>query len=170
MQVSNPRHACTLTPAGRNLGCASNERLRILRYNGHAQISEDATLQAGRPISPHLQIYRWYLSMVMSILHRASGITLAAGLVLLTIWLMSLASGPHAFGVMRSLTDSWFGGLVLFGYTVVLAYHMSNGIRHLAWDAGYGFKPEVFRKTGLAVLASTAVLTILTWIIVLAIA
>ena len=124
-------------------------------------------MQAGRPISPHLQIYRWYLSMVMSIMNRATGIALSVGLVQLAVWLISLASGPHSFATMRSITGSWFGMLVLFLLTIAWAYHLLNGVRHLAWDAGYGFHPKEFRRTGIAVLVGTAVITVVVWIAVL---
>jgi succinate dehydrogenase / fumarate reductase, cytochrome b subunit len=128
---------------------------------------EEAILQAGRPISPHLQIYRWYLSMMMSIMNRATGIALSVGLVLLAVWLISLASGPHSFATVRSITGSWFGMLVLFLLTIAWAYHLLNGVRHLAWDAGYGFHPKEFRRTGIAVLVGTAVITVVVWIAVL---
>lgn len=123
-------------------------------------------MAAERPLSPHLGIYRWYFTMALSIAHRASGIALAAGLVLLTWWLLALASGPEAFASIHWLVDSWFGGLVLFGYTFVLFYHFGNGVRHLGWDMGYGFDLETARMSGYAVLAFAAVMTLLVWIIV----
>lgn len=134
------------------------------------QISEDAIVQAGRPLSPHLQIYRWYLTMALSILHRATGIALSLGLLLLTWWLVALAAGPETFGTIRAVMDNWFGGLVLFGFTAALAYHLCNGIRHLFWDAGYGFDPAVAKQTGIVVLAAAAILTVLVWIAVLIVA
>ena len=121
-----------------------------------------------RPLSPHLQIYRWYFTMALSIAHRVTGVALAVGLVLLTWWLVALASGPESFGTIQGIVDSWFGGLVLFGYTFVLFYHFGNGIRHLVWDAGYGFDIDVARFSGMLVLAFAAVMTILVWIIVAA--
>ncbi len=125
---------------------------------------EDAIVQAKRPISPHLQIYRWYASMMMSILHRATGIALSVALLLLVWWLVALASGPAAFDRVHSLAGSWFGLLVMFGITVAWAYHLLNGIRHLTWDAGYGFHPVQFRRTGMMVAAGTGILTIVIWI------
>ena len=122
--------------------------------------------KAARPLSPHLQIYRWYLTMALSIAHRASGVALAFGLLLLSWWLLALASGPEAFAIVEWWKDSILGVLVLFGYTVVLTYHLGNGIRHLFWDAGYGFDPDVARQSGLMVLAFTAVATILIWLII----
>ncbi len=119
-----------------------------------------------RPLSPHLQIYKWYLTMALSILHRASGVGLALGLVLLTWWLLALASGPEAFATVQAVVDSWFGVLVLFGYTAVRFYHLGNGVRHLVWDAGYGFDLEVAKNSGIAVLAFAGIMTVLTWLVV----
>ncbi|WP_322100037.1 succinate dehydrogenase, cytochrome b556 subunit [Geminicoccus roseus] len=124
-------------------------------------------MQANRPLSPHLQIYRWYLSMVMSIMNRVTGIALSVGLVLLAWWLVALASGPEAFDTVHSLAGSWFGLLVLFGFSAAWAYHLLSGIRHLAWDAGYGFDKHVTHKVGIVVLGGTAALTILVWVAVL---
>ncbi|HSA79429.1 MAG TPA: succinate dehydrogenase, cytochrome b556 subunit [Geminicoccaceae bacterium] len=117
-----------------------------------------------RPLSPHLQIYRWYLTMALSIGHRVSGIGLALGLLLLTWWLLALASGPEAFATVEAVKDSWIGVLVLFGYTFVLFYHLGNGIRHLVWDAGYGFDIRVAAQSGLAVLAFAGAMTLLVWL------
>lgn len=122
--------------------------------------------KAERPLSPHLQVFRWYFTMALSIAHRATGIAMAVGLVFLTWWLTALASGPDAFGVVHAIVDSWFGTLVLLGYTFVLFYHMGNGVRHLVWDAGYGYDVEVARRSGIAVLVFAGVMTVLTWIVV----
>ncbi|HEX2526028.1 MAG TPA: succinate dehydrogenase, cytochrome b556 subunit [Geminicoccus sp.] len=127
-------------------------------------------MQPSRPISPHLQIYRWYASMIMSIMNRATGLALTVAVIGLAVWLLCLASGPRAFAAVQSFLGSWFGILVLFGFTIVWAYHMLNGIRHLAWDAGYGFHPKEFRRTGIAVLIGTAATTVLVWLAVLIVA
>jgi succinate dehydrogenase / fumarate reductase cytochrome b subunit len=124
--------------------------------------------QAARPLSPHLQIYRWYFTMALSIAHRASGVALAAGLVLLTWWLVALASGPDYFALVQGVMDNILGGLILFGYTFVLLYHLANGIRHLAWDAGWGFEKEQARQSGMLVLAAAGGLTLLVWMLILA--
>jgi succinate dehydrogenase cytochrome b subunit len=118
-----------------------------------------------RPLSPHLQIYRWYLTMALSIGHRVTGIGLALGLVLLTWWLLALASGPAAFATVQAAMRSWPGALVLFIYTFVLFYHLGNGIRHLVWDAGYGFDIEVAARSGIAVLVFAGVATVLVWLL-----
>lgn len=117
-----------------------------------------------RPLSPHLQVYRWYFTMALSIGHRVTGVGLALGLVLLTWWLLALASGPDAFATVQAVMHNWIGVLVLFIYTFVLFYHLANGVRHLAWDAGYGFELPVAISSGVAVLGAAGVLTIVFWI------
>jgi succinate dehydrogenase / fumarate reductase cytochrome b subunit len=120
--------------------------------------------RADRPLSPHLQIFRWYFTMALSIAHRVTGIGLAAGLILLTWWLLALASGPEAFAAAQTVVHSWFGVLILFLWTFALFYHMGNGIRHLVWDFGYGFDLEVARRSGIAVLVFAGVMTVVTWL------
>jgi succinate dehydrogenase / fumarate reductase cytochrome b subunit len=122
--------------------------------------------RADRPLSPHLQIYRWYFTMALSIAHRATGIGLAAGLVLLTWWLLALASGPEAFATVQAVTGSWIGVLVLFLWTFALFYHMGNGVRHLVWDFGYGFDLDVARYSGIAVLVFAGAMTVIVWLVV----
>ncbi|MBP5858470.1 succinate dehydrogenase, cytochrome b556 subunit [Marivibrio halodurans] len=117
-----------------------------------------------RPLSPHLQIYRWQWTMLYSILHRATGIALSAGTLLLVWWLLALASGPEAFAVVQGFIGSIIGQIMLFGWTWSLMYHLGNGIRHLVWDAGYGFDLDVAQKSGHGVAALTGALTILIWI------
>ena len=119
-----------------------------------------------RPVSPHLQIYRWYFTMALSIGHRVTGIGLALGLVLLTWWLLALASGPDAFATVQAVMRSWFGVLVLFGYTFVLFYHLANGVRHLVWDAGYGLELRPAIASGIAVLAFAGAATVLLWLVI----
>jgi succinate dehydrogenase / fumarate reductase, cytochrome b subunit len=123
--------------------------------------------RADRPMSPHLQIYRWYPTMLLSIAHRVTGAALAAGLLLLTWWLVALASGPEAFARVQWLVDSWLGGLVLFVYTYVAFHHCLSGIRHLAWDAGYGFELGAAYRSGYAVVIGAAALTLIAWIAIL---
>ncbi|MCX8100830.1 MAG: succinate dehydrogenase, cytochrome b556 subunit [Geminicoccaceae bacterium] len=124
--------------------------------------------RAERPLSPHVQIFRWYFTMALSIAHRISGVGLAIGLVLLTWWLTALARGPEAFAEVQAATDHVLGGFVLFAYTFVMFYHLGNGIRHLAWDLGYGFEKDETYRSGVAVLAFAAVATLLVWIALLA--
>lgn len=92
-----------------------------------------------RPLSPHIQIYRWTLTMMLSILHRATGLVLYAGTALLAWWLLAAASGPEAYSQVQAVSAAWYGRLVLFGYTWALFHHMFGGIRHFIWDTGRGF-------------------------------
>lgn len=118
-----------------------------------------------RPLSPHLQIYRWQLTSVLSILHRATGIALAGGAVLLVWWLIALASGPKAFAGIGAALGSILGRTLLFGWTLCFFYHFANGIRHLWWDTGRGMDiPSVYRS-GWAVIAFTAVASLVAWTI-----
>jgi succinate dehydrogenase / fumarate reductase, cytochrome b subunit len=119
---------------------------------------------ADRPLSPHLQIYRWQLTSVLSILHRASGVALSAGTILLVWWLIAAASGPETYEGVQEFLGSWIGLLLLFGWTLSLFYHLCNGIRHLAWDTGWGLEIRTAHVTGYAVLAATAVLTVVAWL------
>jgi len=121
-----------------------------------------------RPLSPHLQIYRWYFTMALSILHRASGVALSAGLVLFCWWLVAMASGPEAFATFQAIAGSIFGQLVLFGVTLTGFYHLGNGIRHLFWDMGYGLNVQAAHTSGYVLVAGSVVLTLLTWVTLLA--
>lgn len=123
------------------------------------------TARIDRPLSPHLQTYRWTLTMAMSIVHRATGIALYFGTILLAWWLMAVASGPGAYGIFSSFIGSWFGRLVLFGYTWALMHHLLSGIRHFVWDLGYGFGPSEREGLAWAALIGGIVLTVLIWII-----
>ena len=118
----------------------------------------------GRPLSPHLQIYRWQLTSVLSILHRGTGLALGVGSVLLVAWLIAVAAGPDAYAGAQWFAGSWLGRLLLFGWTAAFFYHLANGVRHLAWDAGLGFELPAVYRTGWAVVVITAVLTLVSWI------
>jgi succinate dehydrogenase / fumarate reductase cytochrome b subunit len=118
-----------------------------------------------RPISPHLQVYRPQITSVTSILHRASGVFLGLGAVILSLWLAAAATSAHAFGWAQAAVDSILGLIVLFIFTLALFYHFCNGMRHLAWDAGYGFDLPTLHRTGVLVFVATVVLTVLFWII-----
>lgn len=119
---------------------------------------------SSRPLSPHLQIYRWPLTMLTSILHRVTGIVVSAGAVLLTAWLVAAANGPDTYNVMREALASILGRIVLLGLTLSLVYHLLNGIRHLAWDTGAGFKLPTARLTGYLVFLGTILLTAGIWL------
>ncbi|MCS6877295.1 MAG: succinate dehydrogenase, cytochrome b556 subunit [Geminicoccaceae bacterium] len=121
-----------------------------------------------RPLSPHLQIYRWYFTMALSIAHRFSGVALAVGLLFLAWWLTALARGPEAFAPVEAFVRSGIGSLLLFGWTFALFYHLANGVRHLVWDLGFGLEKDQAFRSGVAALAAAAIATAVVWITVLA--
>ncbi|HZS63797.1 MAG TPA: succinate dehydrogenase, cytochrome b556 subunit [Xanthobacteraceae bacterium] len=118
-----------------------------------------------RPLSPHLQIYRPTLTMTMSIVHRITGMGLYFGTAILAWWLTAAASGPNAYAVFESFLGSFLGRLILFGYTWALIHHLLGGIRHLIWDAGYGFGPHEREWLARASIVGSVGLTILLWAI-----
>ena len=122
---------------------------------------------SARPLSPHISIYRWQIQMVTSILHRATGIALAFGTILLCIALLALASGPEAFERVRAFCASWVGLLLLVGWTWALAFHLLNGIRHLLQDVGMGYSIAQFVRNGWLATIGSLVLTALIWACVL---
>jgi succinate dehydrogenase / fumarate reductase, cytochrome b subunit len=119
---------------------------------------------SNRPLSPHLQIYRPQMTSVLSILHRITGVGLGLGALLLVYWVVAAAAGPDRFAAAQALTGSWFGYLILFGFSVALFFHLANGVRHLFWDAGYGFELRSAYASGVAVLVMTVALTAIAWI------
>lgn len=116
-----------------------------------------------RPLSPHLQIYRWRLNMILSILHRATGLALAIGILMVVWMLLAAATGEGAFTIFRDFATSPLGLLMLFGWTASLFYHLFNGIRHVIWDFGYGFEIRNAFRNGRIVLIATALCTALVW-------
>ena len=116
-----------------------------------------------RPISPHLQVYKPQITSVLSIFHRITGVAMTFGLILLVVWIFTLSLGKEYFEYFSMFIKSWFGMLTLFGFTFALNYHFCNGIRHLFWDAGYGYEIETVQKSGLAVVVVSCSLTILIW-------
>ena len=124
-----------------------------------------ASGSAARPLSPHLSTYRLTLTMAMSIVHRITGGALYVGSLLLAWWLLAAASGPNAYATFQSVTSSFIGRIVLFGYTWALIHHMLGGLRHLVWDTGHGFSPAEREWLAPANLAGSIVLTIVLWIV-----
>jgi succinate dehydrogenase / fumarate reductase cytochrome b subunit len=116
-----------------------------------------------RPLSPHLQIYKPQITSILSIIHRMTGVALAAGAVLLTYWLTSAAYGADQFERAQAFMGSSLGRLILLGVTVSFFYHMANGIRHLAWDVGWGYELPKLRATGYLVVLVTIGLTLWVW-------
>ena len=120
---------------------------------------------SNRPLSPHLQVYRPQLTSILSITHRATGIALSFGIILLIAWILATAAGENYFNTVNSIITSWFGNLVLIGFTWALFYHLCNGVRHLFWDAGYGFELSTVYKSGYATVGGSVLLTAAAWII-----
>jgi succinate dehydrogenase / fumarate reductase, cytochrome b subunit len=118
--------------------------------------------QRERPLSPFMN-YRWQYTNTLSILHRVTGVFMAAGIVLLVFWLASIASGQEAYGAALKCLSAPLTKLVLFGWLAAFYYHLCNGIRHLCWDMGYGFEKAVAKKTGTVVVVIALAMTILTW-------
>jgi len=125
----------------------------------------DAKSPRPRPLSPHLQIYRPMLTMMMSIFHRITGSALYVGTLLFAWWLIAAASGPEAFATASAFFGSLIGRLVLFFYTWALLHHMLGGLRHLAWDTIHGLEIPTFEFTARAAIIGSLSLTILVWLI-----
>lgn len=121
------------------------------------------------PLSPFMfpTWYRFQITSVLSIVHRLTGIALSIGTILLTWWLVAVAAGGDVFAATHAFIASPIGLLLLFGWSVAFFYHLCSGIRHLAWDAGYGFEIQSAYRSGYAVLAATVLLTVLAWLYLL---
>jgi succinate dehydrogenase / fumarate reductase cytochrome b subunit len=128
-------------------------------------MTDGAKTMRARPLSPHLQVWRFHLTMLTSILHRITGVGLYLGALVVAAWAISLAAGPDAYGQFKALLGSPLGKLVMFGMTVSFFYHLANGVRHLVWDVGYGFTPKTATATGVVVFAFTAAATLAVWLI-----
>ena len=118
-----------------------------------------------RPLSPHLQIYRPMLTMMMSIVHRITGAGLYFGIILLIWWLIAAAISPDYFAMVQTFFGHWFGKLILFGFTWALLHHMLGGVRHLIWDTGAGYSVRARNGLAWATLVGSVVLTLLVWIV-----
>jgi succinate dehydrogenase / fumarate reductase cytochrome b subunit len=117
-------------------------------------------IAAVRPLSPHLTIYRWPFTMATSITHRATGMGLAMGAVILALWLVCISNGPEGWESFHAVSDTPIGLLVLFGLTWSLVYHFLNGVRHLAWDLGYGFPKQTAERNSVMIFALSIILAI----------
>jgi succinate dehydrogenase / fumarate reductase cytochrome b subunit len=123
--------------------------------------------QPNRPLSPHVGIYRWQISNALSIVHRMTGVLLSAGALVLTAWLGALAAGPNAYRELQAVLSSLPGLALLAGWSFCFFYHLGNGVRHLTWDAGYGFGKSVARRSGVAVVIFAVVVTCAFWLLAL---
>jgi succinate dehydrogenase / fumarate reductase cytochrome b subunit len=122
-----------------------------------------------RPLSPHLQVYRWPITMATSILHRVTGCATGVGTLLLTWWLVAAATSDQAFDTVQWFIGSVVGLLCLFGWTVALMFHFFNGIRHLGWDVGLGFEKQQYTLSSWVVIIATVVCSVLIWAVGLAV-
>lgn len=128
---------------------------------------DSAGKRVRRPLSPHLQSYDMFqMTSLLSILNRATGVAWTIGLALMVWWLAALAAGPGPFATAASWAGSWLGLLVLFGMTAAAWYHTFAGLRHLMWDAGYGYDIPTTYRTGWITVFATAAFTVLTWVVV----
>ena len=115
-----------------------------------------------RPLSPHLQIYKWQIPMAMSIVHRGTGVFLSLGALLLSCWLVGVASGEEAYNQLLQHMTAWYGKILLIAFVFSLYYHLVNGIRHLFWDAGLGLEISTTYLSGYITIAVSLILTIAT--------
>ena len=117
----------------------------------------------GRPTSPHLQVWRWHVTMAASILTRATGVALYGGALIAAVWFAALMMGPDVYAPLMALLGSWIGKVVMFGLTFSIFYHLAAGLRHLAWDAGAGFQPRTANMTAVGAIAFALVAAIVVW-------
>ena len=120
-----------------------------------------------RPLSPHLQIYRFTWTMAMSIVHRITGSALYAGTAVLAIWLIAVAGGRSSFETAQWFMGSIVGRLILIGYTWALFHHMLGGMRHFVWDTGLGYGPNIRQSLAKFTLVGSIALTVIVWALVL---
>ena len=119
---------------------------------------------SSRPTAPHLTVYRWPITMLVSILHRTTGVALSVGLLVLAAWLIQAAAGPEAYQAFRALMSTIVGQLFLIGWTFAFFVHLGNGIRHLIWDTGHGLEPHQLNGPAWAVLIGAILLTAGFWV------
>ena len=119
-----------------------------------------------RPLSPHLSVYRWPVTMASSILHRITGIGLAVGFILFVVWLADMAIGPDAYAALMGVLDSLVGRILLIGWSWAFFYHLGNGIRHLVWDTGRGLEKGQATASAWFVIVASVVLTAVFWLVV----
>ena len=116
------------------------------------------------PLSPHLQIYRWHISSLLSITHRISGVINLLALILIFFWLLVLSLGESNYELFLLIINSFFGKFILIGFTWSMSFHLLSGIRHLVWDLGYGFEIKAANISGIIVIISSLALTIIFWL------
>ena len=119
---------------------------------------------SNNPLSPHLQIYRWHISSLLSITHRISGVINLLALMLIFFWLVALSLGENNYELFLLVINSFFGKFILIGFTWSMSFHLLSGIRHLVWDIGYGFEIKTANISGIIVIISSLALTIIFWL------
>ena len=117
------------------------------------------------PLSPHLQIYRWHISSLLSITHRIAGVVNLISLILIFFWLVVLSFSENNYELFLILINSFFGKFILIGFTWSMIFHVLSGIRHLFWDLGYGFEIKTANISGKIVIISYLVLTVIFWLL-----
>ncbi len=122
-----------------------------------------STKPSNRPLSPHLQIWKWTLTMALSILHRVSGLALVAGMFMLVWMLVAAASGETSYECFLNFSSSIVGQVMLFGWTGAIYYHLCSGIRHLLMDAGYLLTISQAEKAGKIIFIVAIAMTLATW-------
>lgn len=128
-------------------------------------MAETAQAPSKRPLSPHLGIYRLTLSMLMSGLHRITGLAMVAGMVVVTWWLLAAAAGRNAYGSFEAFETSWIGRLILFGFSWAVLHHLLGGLRYLIWDLGIWIDNEERERLHQINIVGSIVCTVLLWVI-----
>ena len=119
---------------------------------------------SNNPLSPHLQIYRWHISSLLSITHRISGVINLLALILIFFWLLFLSFGENNYELFISIINSFFGKFILIGFTWSMSFHLLSGLRHLAWDLGYGYEIKTANISGIIVIIFSFILTVVFWL------
>ena len=120
---------------------------------------------SNNPLSPHLQIYRWHISSLLSITHRISGVINLLALILIFFWLLFFSFGESNYELFLLIINSFFGKFILIGFTWSMSFHLLSGLRHLAWDMGYGFEIKTANISGIIVIITSLFLTIIFWLL-----
>jgi len=119
---------------------------------------------SNNPLSPHLQIYRWHISSLLSITHRIAGVINLLALILIFFWLVVLSLGESNYELFLSIINSFFGKSILIGFTWSMSFHLLSGMRHLVWDLGYGFEIKTANISGIIVIITSLVVTVIFWL------
>tara|TARA_B100001250_G_scaffold378999_1_gene369303 strand:+ start:459 stop:845 length:387 start_codon:yes stop_codon:yes gene_type:complete len=119
---------------------------------------------SNNPLSPHLQIYRWHISSLLSITHRIAGVINLLALILIFFWLTALSFGENSYELFLLIINSFFGKFILIGFTWSMNFHLLSGIRHLVWDLGYGFEIKTANISGIIVIITSLVVTVIFWL------